>query len=205
MYNSIYMYMGSGKIPSHLSFSRLSIRKSVHRFGTEASKITMNCVISGYFNHRCSMAWHMDSKNSKGTTKQKVVLKISKQTKSLKIIFTFGGGKKKSGVFFLTLWKSYHPPPNASPASTRTATQMLKGRPPSSASFTLNRHRSVGNGWKFRAKVVAVVEAFFWGTSRKTQNTILCFFVGLLRMVGTLMMLGATDSLRDLMFQCIMT
>lgn len=100
MYNSIYMYMGSGKIPSHLSFSRLSIRKSFHRFGTEASKITMSCVISGYFNHRCSMAWHMDSKNSKGTTKQKVALKnLPKQTKRLNLFLTFGGGEKKSGVF----------------------------------------------------------------------------------------------------------
>ena len=91
--------MGFGKIPSHLSFSRLSIRKSFHRVRTEASKITMNCVISGYFNHRCSMEWHMDSKNSKRTTKQKVVQKISPNKKSLKCIFTFGGGKKKSGVF----------------------------------------------------------------------------------------------------------
>ena len=96
MYNSIYMYMGSGKTPSHLSFSRLSIRNSVHRFGTEASKITMNCVISGYFNHRCSMAWHMDSKNSKGTTKQKVVLKISpNKQKAWRLFLLLEGGRKK--------------------------------------------------------------------------------------------------------------
>ena len=134
------MYMHSfERFPSQLGFSsRLSIRKSVRRFRTmrlQGSPCRFSQGIS-------TIGAHMDSVKNHRTTPQKkknvlFLKRICPKTKKqlVNFICIFGRGKGVSGVF------KTNPPPKRfpdQPASTRTATQMLKGRPPSSASFTLN-------------------------------------------------------------------